>query len=375
MLSPFEESVPPFKYGGTELVIYNLTEQLTKLGHEVTLLASGDSKSSAKLEPIFSEAMRATVNAQNSDLRSAFKYMGVGKVATYLSKNKFDIIHNHIGWRLLPFQSLFDAPVVTTLHGPLDVAYQQTVYGEYKNSNYISISLNQRKPMPQMNFVANAYNGIEIEKFKFVENPQDYFVFLGRMSPEKGPVQAIEIAKKAGVRLIMAAKVDIVDKEYFAKNVEPLIDGEQIKFIGEVDHNEKVELLGNARGLIAPIQWEEPFGLFFTEAMVCGTPVIAMKRGSVPEIVVDKKTGFICESINESVEGVNMIDSINRMECHIHVRDYFSAEKMAESYIQAYQKVLSMKSIIQPNQIRKGFSMERMVEGCAKAYEKILGVK
>jgi glycosyltransferase involved in cell wall biosynthesis len=340
MLSPFEESVPPIKYGGTELVIYNLIEELIKMGHEVTLLATGDSKTSARLEPIFPLSIRADSGLKDMNLRNALKYVGVGKVMNYLNKNEFDIVHNHIGWRLLSFEGLIRCPVVTTLHGPLDVAYQQFVYGEYKDANYISISLSQRKPMPQLNFVANAYNGIEVEKFKFFENSKDYFAFLGRMSPEKGPVQAIEIAKKAGVNLIMAAKVDSVDLEYFKNNVEPLVDGVQIKFIGEVNHAEKVELLGNSKALIAPIQWEEPFGLFFTEAMICGVPVIAMRRGSVPEIVVDKKTGFICESIDDAVMGVKNIESINRLECHKHVKDNFSSEKMAKSYVKTYEIVL-----------------------------------
>ena len=339
MLAPFEEQVPPVKYGGTELVIYNLIEQLVKMGHEVTLLASGDSQTSAKLEAIFPKSIRSNPDAQDLNLRNAFKYMGVGKVVTYLNKNKFDIVHNHIGWRVLPFQELLNAPVVTTLHGPLDVPYQQKVYGAYANSNFISISLSQRKPMSELNFIANAYNGIETEKFKFNEKPRDYFAFLGRMSPEKGPVQAIEIAKKAGVPLIMAAKVDAVDKEFFEKNVEPLIDGKQIKFIGEVNHQEKVELLGNAKALIAPIQWEEPFGLFFTEAMACGTPVITMRRGSVPEIIIDGKTGYICETIDEASAKVDKIGKIDRAECRRHVEENFSTEKMAKDYLEAYKKI------------------------------------
>ncbi|MDY0302850.1 MAG: glycosyltransferase family 4 protein [Candidatus Moranbacteria bacterium] len=340
MLAPFEEQVPPVKYGGTELVIYNLIEQLVRLGHEVTLFASGDSKTSAKLRAIFDKSIRSNPEAQDLNLRNAYKYMGVGRVVSYLNKGEFDIIHNHIGWRILPFQELLGAPVVTTLHGPLDVDYQQKVYGAYANSNFISISLSQRKPMAELNFVANVYNGIEIDKFKFNESPDDYFAFLGRMSPEKGPIQAIEIAKKAGVKLLMAAKVDAVDKEFFESKVSPLIDGEQIRFIGEINHNEKVNFLCNAKALIAPIQWEEPFGLFFTEAMICGTPVIAMRRGSVPEIIIDKKTGFICEDIKEASEKIKLIDQINRIDCHNQVKEKFSAEKMARDYILAYESII-----------------------------------
>lgn len=343
MLSPFEESVPPTRYGGTELVIYNLTEQLVKMGHEVTLFATGDSKTSAKLEVTFSEAIRLNGNSQNINFRNTIKFIGVGKILDYLDKNSFDIVHNHIGWRMLFFEKLLKFPTVTTLHGPLDIDYQQMVYNEYRNSNYISISLNQRKPMPDINFVANVYNGIEVEKFKQNYKPENYFAFLGRMSPEKGPLEAIEIAKKARINLIMAAKVDTVDKSYFEEKVAPLIDGKQIQFIGEVDHAGKVEFLKNAKALIAPIQWEEPFGLFFIEAMVCGTPVISMKRGSVPEIVLDKKTGFICNNIDEAIEGAKRVGNIDRKKCYEHVRDNFSAEKMAENYINAYKKVLNVK--------------------------------
>ncbi len=343
MVAPLEESVPPHKYGGTELVVHNLTEQLVKMEHDVTLLASGDSRTKANLEFIFKRSLRSVSEFNDIGLRDAYKFMGIGKIVTYLTKNNFDIIHNHIGWRLLPFENIFNCPMVTTLHGPLDVSYQQKVYGEYKQSNYISISMKQRKPMSEINFVANVYNGIEINKFKQNYKPKDYFAFLGRMSPEKGPVQAIQVAKKAGINLIMAAKIDLVDEEYFKKAVEPLIDNKQIKFIGEIDHDEKVEFLGNSKGLIAPIQWEEPFGLFFVEAMVCGAPVFAIRMGSVPEIVIDKKTGFVCDNIDEMAEKIQRVNEINRKDCFEHVRNNFSSEKMARNYIEAYNKVIENK--------------------------------
>ncbi|MFZ2975832.1 MAG: glycosyltransferase family 4 protein [Candidatus Moraniibacteriota bacterium] len=341
IIAPFEERVPPHKYGGTELVVYNLTQQLVKMGHDVTLVATGDSQTSAKLEIIFKRSLRSIPDLTDIRLREAYKFMGIGKVVTYLNENDFDIVHNHIGWRLLPFEKIIKCPVVTTLHGPLDVSYQQKVYGEFSQANYISISMNQRKPMPELNFVANAYNGLDMEKFRQNYKPKDYFAFLGRMSPEKGPVQAIQVAKKAGVKLIMAAKVDLVDEEYFKKEVEPLIDDNQIKFIGEIDHDEKVEFLGNAKALIAPIQWEEPFGLFFTEAMACGAPVFAMRRGSVPEIIVDKKTGFICDSVDEMAEKIKRVDEIDRKACFEHVKKNFSSEKMARDYVSVYGEVIA----------------------------------
>ena len=340
ILTPFEESIPPKKYGGTELVVYNLTQKLVSMGHDVTLLGTGDSKTNAKLVEIFPQSIRSLSEAKDMKIRESLKYIGLGRVMEYLDKNKFDVVHNNIGWRVLPFDDVIDSPIITTLHGPLDVAYQQKVYGAYSKANYVSISLNQRRPMLNLNFVANVYNGIETEKFEFYEEPKDYFAFLGRMSPEKGPVQAIKIAKKAGVKLIMAAKIDTVDVEYYRKEVEPLIDGKQIKYIGEVDHEGKVELLGNAKALLAPIQWEEPFGLFFTEAMVCGTPVIATRRGSVPEIVIDGKTGFICKDLDDAAEKIKEIEKIDRKDCRKHVKKNFSSEKMANDYLAAYKKVI-----------------------------------
>lgn len=340
MLSPFEESVPPLKYGGIELVIYNLTEQLVKMGHEVTLLATGDSKTSAKLMAVFPDSLRINKDIRESSIRSATEFIGIKKAMEYLNRNDFDIVHNHIGWMVLLFDNLLKFPIVTTLHGPLNISSQQIIYREYKNSNYVSISLSQRKPMLDINFIANVYNGIEIKKFNQGYTPKDYFAFLGRMSPEKGPIQAIEIAKRAGVKLIMGAKVDVVDGKYFVEKVEPLIDGKQIQFIGEVNHIEKVKLLKNAKALIAPIQWEEPFGLVFIEAMACGTPVISMKRGSVPEIILDKETGFICNNIDEAVRNIGNIGNIDRKKCYEHVRDNFSAEKMVENYIKVYEKIL-----------------------------------
>jgi glycosyltransferase involved in cell wall biosynthesis len=338
---PFEERIPPAEYGGTELVVYNLIEQLVKMGHEVTLIGTGDSQTSAKQHAIFKRALREVPEINTPLIRDAYKYIGAGKIVSYLNHNHFDIVHNHIGWRLLPFERAITIPMITTLYGPLDIVYQKFVYGEFPDANYVSISMSQRRPMQDLNFVANVYSGIETEKFNFVEKPQDYFVFLGRMSPEKGPLQAIRIAKRSGIKLVMAAKIDLKDEEYFKHEIEPLIDDEQIKFVGEITHDEKVKLLGNAKALLAPIQWEEPFGLFFIEAMICGTPVITMRRGSVPEIILDKKTGFICDSLDEATDKLKEVEKIDRQLCAQHVLDNFSAEKMTEGYLKAYEKVVA----------------------------------
>lgn len=338
-LSPFEEPVPPKKYGGTELVVYNLCEELVNLGHEVSLFASGDSKTRAALIPVFKKSIRKMPEARDMKIREALKFMGIGTVLQLLSNLKPDIIHNHIGWRILPFSQLFNAPVVTTLHGPLDIEYQRFVYGKFRDSPFVSISESQREPFAQLNYAATVYNGIDIKRFPYSEKTEGYFAFLGRMSPEKGPVQAIKLAKKAGVKLIMAAKVDAVDEPFFNKEVKPLIDGKKITFLGEVGHVKKVKLLKNAIALLAPIQWREPFGLFFVEAMACGTPVITYKRGSAPEIVEHEKTGFVIDTEKQFLAAIKKIGQIKRRDCRERVENRFSSAIMAKNYLRVYEKL------------------------------------
>ncbi len=340
-IAPVEEPVPPKKYGGTELVVANLIKGLLKNGHQVTLLASGDSATKARLVPIFKKSIRQDPQiGQDKQKRDAAKYLGAAKIVEYLQNNQFDLIHNHLGWRLLPFLPLLKAPVVTTLHGPLDVEYQQFVYGRFAQANYVSISNNQRRGLPSLNFQGTVYNGIETDRFVYNSRPGKYLAFLGRMSPEKGPVEAIRAAKKAGLPLVMAAKVDLVDREYYTKKVKPLIDGRQIKFIGEVGHAGKVKLLKDAIALLALIQWEEPFGLFMVEALACGTPVIATRRGSVPELIADKKTGFIVGNIAQAAAAVKKLDKISRSDCRQEAVGRFSVAAMTAGYEEVYRKIL-----------------------------------
>ncbi|MFH1509336.1 MAG: glycosyltransferase family 4 protein [bacterium] len=340
VLSTFDESVPPPKYGGIELVIANFIEVLTKQGHDVTLFATGDSKTNAHLIPTFPKAFRKYDEFQNAKLRDSMKVKEVAKIVSHLSKNKYDIIHNNIGWRILAFEEMLASPIVTTLHGPLEPEDQNKIYGSFPETNYVSISMNQRNPLPNVNYVANVYNGLDTKKFKYFDRPQDYYAFLGRFSPEKGPVQAIEIAKKASVKLKMAAKIDPHDSEFYEKEVKPLIDGDQIEYIGEIGHKEKVELLGNAKALIAPIQWEEPFGLFFVESMICGTPVLATDRGSTKELIIDGETGFLRSTTDELAAKIPEIEKLDRRKCHEHAQENFSKEKMAAGYLEAYEKVI-----------------------------------
>jgi len=337
-LVPFEETVPPTKYGGAELVASNLSDGLVKMGHNVTLYSVGGSHTKAKLVKIFPTALRA-MHSTDLKARESMKFMGVGKVLSLVGEGKFDIVHNHIGWRVLPFLHLIPAPVVTTLHGPLDIAYQQFVYSHYKTAPYVSISNNQRKPM-KLNFAATVYNGIRVDKFTFKDKKQDYLAFLGRMSPEKGPVQAIQVAKKTKKKLIMAAKVDAVDIKFFESQVKPHIDGKQIIFLGEVGHEGKNKLLKNAAGLLALIQWEEPFGLFMAEANACGTPVIAMARGAAPEVVADKKTGYLVHSVAEAVKMVPKLSLIKPRACRERAQKHFSVEAMVNGYYNVYQKLI-----------------------------------
>lgn len=343
LLAPFEERVPPKKYGGIELVIYSLAEELIKRNHRVTLFATGDSKTSANLFPALPKSLRSTKIGSDSKTRGASKILGTAKTIVALRNKKFDIIHNH-NWYVVPFISLLKSPVVTTIHYPLDINYQRIIYREFPGLSYISVSKNQRKPIPNLNFVGNVYNGIDINIFPFNEKPKDYLAFLGRMSPVKGPVEAIKIAKKTKIKLIMAAKVDLADEKYFSNYVKPLIDGKQIKFVGELGHKKKVELLKNALALLAPIQWREPFGFFFIEAMACGTPVITYKKGSTSEVINHKKTGFVVKTPKKMIEAVKNINSIKRKDCRSWVEKYFTIEKMVDGYEKVYFEILKRKT-------------------------------
>lgn len=341
MLAPFEESVPPKKYGGTELVVYNLTEGLVKRGYEVHLLASGDSKTSAKLEKIFDSSIRTREDVKDNDAREKYKSVGINRVINWLRKHEqdYDIVHNHIGWRMLPFIKSFEKPFITTLHGPLNDK-EQEYYQRYRKENFVSISRNQRNGSPKLNYISNVYNGIDFDKFEHSQNEGDYLAFLGRMSSLKGPVQAIEIAKKAGIKLKMAAKIDLTDREYYEDEIKPLIDGYRVEYIGEIGHYKKVQFLKNAMALLAPVQWEEPFGLYFVEAMACGTPVIAFKRGSVPEVIDHGLTGFHCDNVDDAVRAIKKISSIDRSRCMQYSSKKFNIDVMVENYIKSYEKVL-----------------------------------
>jgi len=343
-VAPLIERVPPPMYGGVELIVGELIEGLHREGHNVTLFASGDSISPQKLVSFVESPMRGKPK------REVWKYEFLQAAKVIEMSNKFDIIHCHFGPNIFPWGwivDLIEKPIVFTLHCRLDLPELKRIYDQsdlFKRCYHISISNDQRSPLENANYIATVYNGIEVEKYPFRDKKEDFLIFLGRTSPEKGIVEAIQIAKKAKQKLMVLAKIDPVDEEYFNKAVKPLIDGNEIVFIGEVPFEEKVEWLSKAKALLFPIQWKEPFGLVMIEAMACGTPVIAPKRASVPEIVVDGETGFIVSvenMIDDMKEKIKYIDKLKPLKCRQHVEKNFTAHKMVKEYIKVYENVIA----------------------------------
>jgi len=342
-VAPVIERVPPPKYGGVELVVANLMNGLHKRGHKITLFATGDSISPQKLVSIIDRPMRGM--PQRDIWRVEF--LQAARVLEMI--NEFDIVHCHFGPDVFPYAwitELTDKPFVFTLHGRLDLPELKELYTRcerVRRCYHISISHDQRTPLPEANYIGTVYNGIEVQRYPFSDKKEDFLVFLGRASPEKGIVEAIEIAKQARERLVILAKVDPVDKEYFEKKVKPLIDGDRIIFIGEVEFEEKVSWLKRAKAMLFPIQWREPFGLVMIEAMACGTPVIAPKRASVPEIVIDGVTGFIVSVENmmeEMVKRLKHIKEIKPERCREHVEKNFTSDRMVEDYLRLYKQII-----------------------------------
>jgi glycosyltransferase involved in cell wall biosynthesis len=348
LLAPFEEPVPPDKYGGTERVVYSLAEELVDLGHDVTLYASAESRTSAKLVACTPRAIRMLKEARNPATRQALNLHALASALQNIREVEYDIIHNHFGWQTLLFNAFLDWPMVTTIHGTLDKAMVPTehkMHNYFREAPFISISNSQRRHSPKLNYIETIYHGIRPDLFEYNDRPQDYLAFLGRIHPQKGPIQAIKLAKKTGHKLIIAAKVDPAEDYYFRKKVRPLIDGKQIIFIGETDHAGKVELLKNAKALLSPLQWDEPFGIVNVEAMACGTPVLTMRRGSMPEIIVNGQTGFLCKTLGEMTDRIAEIDQLSRKACRIHVEQKFTERRMAENHIKAYQKVIKARKL------------------------------
>jgi glycosyltransferase involved in cell wall biosynthesis len=340
-LAPPVERVPPALYGGTERVVSALTEELVRRGHEVTLFASGDSLTAATLAPVCTRALR--LDPAVADV-NVYTMRALGRA--FARAGEFDLIHSHLDYSALPFAALAHTPVVTTLHGRLDLPDLPAIFGDYPAAPLVSVSASQRAPLRQANWVATVYNGIDLGNYRTVRTaPGDYFAFLGRISPEKNVEAAIRIAHRTGIPLKIAAKIDKADAAYYEHVVRPLIDGRFIEYVGEIGEAEKNTFLGGAYALLFPICWPEPFGLVMTEAMASGTPVLATRHGAVSEVVTDGETGFIRDTIDELIAAAQRIPELDRRACRRRVAARFSAAAMADGYEAVYRGLVARRPL------------------------------
>ncbi len=339
-IAPLYESVPPRYYGGTERVVAYLTKELVRRGHDVTLFASADSRTSARLVGACSGALRLLPGAVDSLAWHMLMLEQVCKAA-----DAFDILHFHIDYLHFPLSRRLGWPHVTTLHGRLDIPDLQGVYDEFHEMPVISISDAQRRPLPQANWLATIHHGLPADLFTVRETPGEYLAFLGRISPEKRVDRAIEIAQRVGLPLRIAAKIDRADRAYFEAHIKPLFDLPFVEYLGEIGERQKDAFLGQARALLFPIDWAEPFGLVMIEALACGTPVIAWRAGSVEEVIVDGVTGFVVENMEDAVAAAARVDTISRRACRRHFETAFTAERMADGYLEAYQAIVGESDI------------------------------
>lgn len=338
-VAPLYESVPPKLYGGTERVVSYLTEELVRLGHDVTLYASGDSQTSARLRSICQKSLRLEGGKLLSPLAHHLNL--IETVAQ--EADEFDLVHFHLDY--LPFSQIrrLDIPAVTTLHGRLDIPDLYPLFREFDDMRLISISDAQRAPMPWASWLATVHHGLPADLHEPTFEAGDYLAFLGRISPEKRVDRAIEIAKQVGMPLRVAAKIDEADRSYFESEISDLLVNSDVEFVGEIGENDKTGFLGKAAALLFPIDWPEPFGLVMIEAMSCGTPVIAFRGGSVAEIIDEGVTGFIVESVEEAVEAWKKIPSLDRKAVHQRFLERFTSRTMCERYIEAYEIGISEK--------------------------------
>lgn len=344
-VAPPFESVPPARYGGTERVVATLTDALVRRGHDVTLFASGDSGTDARLIPVVDRALWHR-KPPYKDL-DPFWAITLGCLAEHLGE--FDVIHNHLDYWAFPLARLAPSPMLTTLHGRLDLPELQPLYHAFAGLPLVSISDAQRAPLPFVNWAATIHHGIELDQFTFSPSPRGYLAFLGRISPEKGLDTAIQVAQRVGLPLKIAARKPLPyardsavrrDWRYFHEVIEPLLDSDKVEFVGEVGGRAKDAFLGGATGLLFPIAWPEPFGLVMAEALACGTPVVALRRGSVPEVVRPGVTGFVCDTEDQLVEAVGRLGEIDRAACRADAERRFSPGAMAEKYERVYRCLL-----------------------------------
>jgi glycosyltransferase involved in cell wall biosynthesis len=334
-IAPLHEAVPPKLYGGTERVVSYLTEELVALGHQVTLFASGDSVTSARLHPAWPRSLRLDPDIHDVIAPHMLMMEEVRRRA-----EDFDVLHFHLDYWPFSMFTRQKVPFVTTLHGRLDLPELQPVFNAFRDVAVVSISDAQRRALPQARFIATVPHGVP--DGRLTAKPQitpAYLAFLGRIAPEKGPAPAIRIARACGIPLRIAAKVDKADQHYFDAVIRPMLDGPGVEMIGEISEREKPAFLSGAVGLLMPIDWPEPFGLVMIEAMSCGTPVIAFNRGSVPEIIEDGLTGFIAEDEAAAIAAVGRLDRLDRATVRIRFEQRFTARRMAEDYLAAYRRL------------------------------------
>ena len=337
-VAPLYERVPPLYYGGTERVVSYLTEELIKQGNDLTLFASGDSLTKGRLIAPCERSLRLDSACHD---RLAYHFLQLEQV--FQNAASFDVVHFHIDYLHYPFSRRIEAPHVTTLHGRLDLPDLVRLYREFTDVPVVSISNSQKTPLPWINWRGTVHHGLPLDLYAYQKNQGSYLAFVGRISPEKRVDRAIEIAKLAKMKLKIAAKVDAVDRCYMDKEIRPLLDDPLVEFIGEIGEKEKAELLGNAYALLFPIDWVEPFGLVMIEAMACGTPVVAFRRGSVPEIIDDQITGFIVESIDDSLRALKKVEHFDRSRCRKVFEKRFCVARMASDYVKIYERLIETK--------------------------------
>ena len=337
-IAPLAEAVPPELYGGTERVIWWLTEALVDLGHDVTLYASGDSRTSARLVAGAPKALRLSgINDHTASLLAMLDQV-------LRDAARYDILHFHVDFLHFPTFRHLAGKCLTTLHGRLDLPDFWPAFGAFREMPLVSISNDQRRPIPDANFVGTIYHGLPRDLIAFDPDGGDYLAFIGRISPEKRPDRAIEIAKRTGIRLRIAAKVDQADKAYFREVIEPLLDDPLIDFVGEIGDADKSAFLGGARALLFPIDWPEPFGLVMIEAMAAGTPIIAWRSGSTPEVIEHGRSGFLVASIDQAVAAVDAAERLPRTGVRAAFEARFSVERMARDYVDLYETMLAKDS-------------------------------
>lgn len=339
-VAPLYESVPPSLYGGTERVVSYLTEELVAQGHHVTLFAAGDSQTSAELVPVVKESLRLNKDCVDSLAPHIVEIQELLERA-----DDFDIIHFHIDYLHFPFSQCLQTAHVTTLHGRLDIPELKMVYNKFKHP-VVSISNDQRKPLPEANFAATIYHGLPASLFHKGTGQGNYLAFLGRISPEKGLDVAIEWAKAANMPLKVAAKIDKADEEYFETSIKHLFNNELIEYIGEINESQKQDFLGNASALLFPINWHEPFGMVMIEAMACGTPVIAHGIGSVREVLVDG-SGFVVAGTEEAVSIIRDLPNVDRDAIRRVFDKKYTARRMASDYLHLYEKLIRKSGMLE----------------------------